>query len=499
MRIGTVLNRSAWVLAIWLVLVSQAMAGPEANDWEKNVPTDLRELVTKKHYDEIYTALKVEGSDLLGEEMIVQIASSPCGRALSDLVYEYRANSTVPAALNAVLAGLQDPPPVYGIVNPWKGAANSDELLRLMLTNFHEWCVFLPEINGVHDNALGNIQGFAWFYYQNEAGRDFVQGRNPLKKGETLKTGLDFVEGFSNQRGAYMSSPASAKYVSQWVDDPRLEIKDFKKTLASEYTSFNDFFSREIKTDPGSKTIPSRPASMPDLDYIVVSPTDCVMNPLVQVLVEDSTVVRKYVENPLQYDTVLDVKGIPISLAELLKGVPKEIRDKFVGGNGLACVLLPNTYHHFHAPVNGKVVHAEVLKHYGTYGYSDWPNWVPADQNIGRPGTDFSQFQAFERGVIVTEVKYANVPKTIDGKPPQETELTGYVASIPVGLDTIGSVQLTKGLKGQTVKRGYTEFGYFLYGGSLDILLFSKDLATAAVQTRLGNQVAIFNIGETPK
>ncbi len=91
------------------------------------------------------------------------------------------------------------------------------------------------------------------------------------------------------------------------------------------------------------------------------------------------------------------------------------------------------------------------------------------------------------------EVEYKNAP----GLEPKI--LTGYVASIPVGLDTIGSVQIEDDLKGKTVKRGYTRLGGFLYGGSLDILLFSKGLATGAVQTRMGNQIGVFNVGKTPK
>ena len=53
--------------------------------------------------------------------------------------------------------------------------------------------------------------------------------------------------------------------------------------------------------------------------------------------------------------------------------------------------------------------------------------------------------------------------------------------------------------EGVDVKRGYTRLGNFFYGGSLDILLFSKGLATGAVQTRLGNQIAILNTGKVPE
>jgi phosphatidylserine decarboxylase len=173
----------------------------------------------------------------------------------------------------------------------------------------------------------------------------------------------------------------------------------------------------------------------------------------------------------------------------LLGSLDDDLKQEFVGGTGLSCVLMPNTYHHFHAPVNGTIVHSEVVAG-DTFGIFDFPNWAPTDGNVGRAGTDFGQYEVFQRGVIVIEVKYQDV----DGN-----ELTGYVASIPVGLATIGSVVLDDAVEpGLEVTRGFTRLGNFYYGGSLDILLFSEGLASAAVQTRLGNQIAVFDVGSSP-
>ena len=131
---------------------------------------------------------------------------------------------------------------------------------------------------------------------------------------------------------------------------------------------------------------------------------------------------------------------------------------------------------------DGIVIHAEVVKTGtqgtpGTFGYPDFPNWVPPGGNVGRPGTDFSQFQAFQRGVIVIKMEYDNLP---DRKP---QKLTGYVASIPVGLNSVGSVVLNSCDSKQSdhvncfkvgakAKKGKTKFGNFFFGGSLN----SQDL-----------------------
>ncbi len=484
----------------------------EALSYKEHVSSNIRKLVSKKRYKKIAQSLgrlsdPLSGEDLLSISTIMKIASSPCSDSLVYLATEYAKDPATQEALSKVNKGFQAPPYGYKMDNPWIANENATELLRQMLNVFSEWCIFLPEIDGNQDNGLYYIQYFAWFFYSNLEGKAFVQGRDSTGKTVPLKTGLKFVEDFSIQRGAFMDSKASRDKVSEWVNDPRLEMEDYKKTKARKYDSWNDFFAREIKVDKKNKTIPSRPATMPiseypKRDYIVVAPTDCIVNPLVQVLQKDGTSIRKYVDNPLQKDMVLDVKNIPINLMTLLGSTPENLKDEFIGGTGLSCVLMPNTYHHFHSPVNGKIVHAEIVRsvklapdtkqvEISTYGYEDFPNWVPLDGNVGRPGTDFSEFQLFQRGVVIIEVKY----KDVDGK----TDLTGYVASIPVGLDTIGSVVLDDDIKkGKIVKRGYTRLGNFLYGGSLDILLFSKGLASGAVQTRMGNQIALFNIGKTP-
>ncbi|HEW98926.1 MAG: hypothetical protein DRR16_22100 [Candidatus Parabeggiatoa sp. nov. 3] len=433
---------------------------------------------------------------LLPLNTIGKIVTSPCRKSLIYLATQYADDAQTREALTTVNDNFQDLPLGYcegtePCTNPWQ-SKDATKLVLKMLGEFTEWCTFLPDINGSHDNGLYYIQEFAWFYYRNQAGQDFVQGRDPNNSGNSLETGLKFTTDFSVQRGEFMWSKASAEKVPEWVYDPRIEISDYQLNPDNtyQYRSFNEFFARNIKIDPITQTIPSRPATMPERDYIVVAPTDCIMNPLVQVLQnEDGSVTREYIQNPLQEDVVLDVKNIPISLNDLLGETPEELKAQFDGGTGLSCVLMPNTYHHFHSPVNGTVVHAELVKT-GLYGYEDFPNWVPLDGNVGRPGSDFSQFQMFQRGVVIVKVKY----KDLDGG-----TLTGYVASIPVGLNTIGSVVLADDIVfGKKVKRGYTRFGNFYYGGSLDILLFSKGLASGVVQTRLGTQITLFNVGTPP-
>ena len=88
---------------------------------------------------------------------LAAVAASPYEASLSYLITQYTSNPTVPRALDAVVRGLKDTPPGYNNANPWKKANSGDQLLSLMVKTFLKWCVFLPQINGTHDNGLDYI------------------------------------------------------------------------------------------------------------------------------------------------------------------------------------------------------------------------------------------------------------------------------------------------------------------------------------------------------
>lgn len=422
----------------------------------------------------------------LSTQTIAGIVNSPCRNSLLYLASEFASNPKVAPALDKVAVGMQPLPPDYQAKNPWT-SDNGALLLKKMLISFPGWCSELPRIRGSYDNGLDNIQRFSWFYYHNSAGQDFVQGRDPNNPSEILETGRKFTKDFTLEYGQFMDSPNSTDTIPEWIADPVIEIQDYQKQKAYDYQNWNQFFARELITDSDKQQIPSRPVTMPDRDYVVVAPTDCIMNSLVQVIQKDGISSQQVLENPLQENTILNVKGSPLSVAELLHGVEDKYRNSFIGGTGQSCVLMPNTYHHFHAPVDGTIVHASIIQD-NTFGYYDWPNWVPTSGNVGRPGTDFNQYRAYQRGIIIIEIHYKNLDDKIS---------TGYVAVIPVGLETIGSVAFDEAIKpGKKVKKGYTRLGNFFYGGSLNILLYSKGLAGSAVQVRMGNQINVLKIGK---
>lgn len=411
------------------------------------------------------------------------VAASACASSISRLKRFSKEEPAVRAVLEEARKGMTAPPAWALTPSPWLNMANVDDLVNKIVLHAVEWCQTLPRINGSKDDGLAHILQMTWFFYKNPAGVLFSSGRD--LNNQPFANGFDYFKEFSREVGAFMDSPASTVNIAEWIANPRTEIDDYLRTRAEEYKSWNDFFVREIKVDPATQTIPSRPTARPEADYVISSPADCIVNPVVQVIQRDSAVERRYVESPIQLSTVLDIKGIPIGVRKLLGSAPDDLINRFEGGSGLSCVLLPANYHHYHAPVSGTVLHAEIVNG-KTFGYEDVANMLPRSLNVAQPGMDFSQFETYQRGVIIFEVKYMGADKV--------TPLTGYVAQIPVGLDTVGSVVLDPELKpGMTVKRGFTRIGHFKYGGSINVLLFSKGMVYASVQTRLGSQIGTIN------
>ena len=190
-----------------------------------------------------------------------------------------------------------------------------------------------------------------------------------------------------------------------------------------------------------------RPIAEVDVDSIAVAPADSELN---------------FIESDLTLRTPLRVKTRYINVKELL--ADSEYAKHFVGGNAISCVLMPNSYHHYHAPVTGEIIESKEIP--GIYnGIIDGEDWFNHG-NIGESTTDFSIFEDFHRSYFI-----------------YKTKKHGYVAQIPVGLNTISalfasmvnhhSTMVPVGSPPVSIRKG-DELGHFAYGGSLNILLFEK-------------------------
>lgn len=324
--------------------------------------------------------------------------------------------------------------------NPWKGK-KFDDLLKF----FNDWYYLQPEPGGAQDE-FNFIEKFAWFYYKNKYGQQIV-GKDP---------GLSWCKEFAAARGKFLETKESTATVTKWMADPSIHIEQY--VIPPEgFKTFNEFFIRDLK--PGARTIAS-----PTDDSVMVAPTDCVLTMI----------------NPLSPEMGIPTKlNQTLNVKELLQG--SEYAKYFEKGSAISCILLPNTYHHYHAVVSGKVVESreDVAGQYS--GIKDFGSFINAG-NIGY-GSSYSVFENFRRGYFIIE-----------------TSEYGYVAMIPVGLDTIGSVIFENKVKKVTpanpvfVSKG-EKLGHFAYGGSLVITLIEQGISSVTIPQ--GQQIGVFKKKKT--
>ena len=333
--------------------------------------------------------------------------------------------------LELTFENLQDLP--NGTANPWRGK-DMDDLYHFL----NEWFYFLPNTK----NGLNKILEFSLLYYRNPQGLKFV----------LEEPGLSWTKYFVEERGKFMDSEASVEVISEWLADKSLNNDDFIWPEEG-FKSFNEFFTRNLK--PGV-----RPISGIGDNSVIVSPTD---GPV--------TIIN----NDLRSDTQIPIKGrMSLNLNQLLGD--SEYVDRFIGGTAIAFFLLPESYHHYHAPVSGVVVESDETVGERLFGIPMLYDFV-SNPNLGY-NEDFSIFERFLHGYLIFETKNF-----------------GYIAMVPVGLNTIGSVTFEDKFKNvtgeqrQDVYKG-EKVGHFAYGGSLVILLLEKD-RFGPLSVKQGQQIGI--------
>lgn len=317
-----------------------------------------------------------------------------------------------------------------GSQNFWKGK-NVNDLYSFL----NEWFYTLPTVS----NGLDDIIKFSQLYYHNPDGLRFVNE----------EPGLSWTMDFVKEQGKFMDSPRSTGSITKWLNDGSLHNEEYV-VLPGGYTSFNSFFTRDLKKG-------MRPVARPNDDSVIVSPVDGTISPM---------------NVDLNLDNALPIKGrMRLSLNQLLGN--STFASHFIYGSAVSVILLPRNYHHFHAPVSGQLVESKVNVGNVLFG-SQLMDFFMTDN------LDFSVFENYKHGYFIFKTKQY-----------------GYVAMIPVGLETIGSVvfenpvrNISKGHE-VTVEKG-EKLGHFAYGGSLVILLFEKNRFNS-FSVQQGQQIGVFN------
>ncbi len=211
--------------------------------------------------------------------------------------------------------------------------------------------------------------------------------------------------------GKRMNKPSSVSKIAPFIRKYHIRMSDFQK---KKYTSFNDFFIRQLK--PGARKIDTGA-------NVVVSPGD--------------GKILAY-QNVGRQDFI--VKGYRFNLHSFLKN--DSLAQVYAGGSLVLLRLCPADYHRFHYPVGGAL--SPVVKIEGDY-YSVNP--IALRQDIRIFCENKREYQ------IIRSKKF------------------GPVLMAEIGATFVGSIVHTH--RGARAVKG-EEAGYFKFGGSSVILLFQK-------------------------
>lgn len=238
-----------------------------------------------------------------------------------------------------------------------------------------------------------------WLYYSKP-------GMNILEKLVKKK----FI---SSLYGFYCNTKLSKVKIKSFIDSYGIDMSVYKKSCEN-FSSFNDFFIRELKDklNPYDKNTFISPASSKILAY----------------------------EN-IKLDNLVQVKGSTFSFRQLLNN--STLNDKFKGGTCLVFRLSPKDYHRFHFVDNG--ICEKTVKIKGSY-YSVNPAALSKIPELFcQNKREWSLFHS---------------------------ENFGDIVYVEVGATCVGSIIQTYS-PGNEVSKG-DEKGYFKFGGSTVILFIEK-------------------------
>ena len=230
--------------------------------------------------------------------------------------------------------------------------------------------------------------------------------------------------------GSYCDTKLSRKKIKSFINDFDIDMNIAIKNT-DDFTSFNDFFIRELHKN-------SRPFDINSSKLI--SPGDG----------------RLFAYENISMNNLVQVKNITYSLSELLGD--NKIAKEYEGGTCLVLRLCPTDYHRFHFIDDGIPGNNHFID--GSY-YSVNPT-------------------ALER---IAKLYCQNKREWSIFK----SENFGDIIHVEVGATCVGTI-IQSYTPGEKVKKG-TEKGYFKFGGSTTILFFKKD--TVVIDEDILNQTSL--------
>ncbi|MDR5659327.1 phosphatidylserine decarboxylase [Serpentinicella sp. ANB-PHB4] len=249
-----------------------------------------------------------------------------------------------------------------------------------------------------------------------------VAGLKYLKWGYDTKLGKSLLEILFKRKlpsiiyGKLQDRPSSTKKIQKFVEALSINMEEALEENLDKYSSFNDFFIRELK---------------PDARYISEKKEDLISPADGRVLAYENIDINK----------VIQVKGMTYKLSDLFRD--NKLAEAFDSGVCIVVRLSPADYHRYHFPDSG-----QVKKHRHIDGSLYSVNPLALKKVISLYCENKRELTVFD------------------------SDNFGEITMLEVGATCVGTIKQTYNPKNR-VKKGSPK-GYFKFGGSTVILFLKK-------------------------
>ena len=358
-------------------------------------------------------------------------------KAVKELINICNNNSEVRSLLEHAISQAAE-------INPdrrYNPAQTLDEFYTFVDHNIRclPWDVMLnPSPTEYGQSLYGRVdQGIGYFWFVVDQPLDELRDRGFFYPTvEFVEPFASWLTTYSQSWGDFLDTEESWNdtYYQMVANDPDWGLSKGWYGEGNQWHTFNEFFARNLVS----------PDVRPIASSSVVAPADSWPKGTWQI--DD--------QNQLVYPSDLQIKTAKLSDIAQLIGQDSQYKDAFAGGTLTHTFLDVNCYHHYHAPVDGRLVELRTIPGVAAGGgYTLWDN------------ENKLYYYVNDMGFQMVETRACAII---------ETEQYGLVAMLPVGMSQICSVNWLPTLHvGLQLKRG-DDMGYFLFGGSDVIMIFQK-------------------------
>jgi hypothetical protein len=239
------------------------------------------------------------------------------------------------------------------------------------------------------------LQNCAYFYFLIDQppidGEDDDGHPGTLQENDYFE---DWLEGYVDTWGRFLSSPASWNWTiyRQFYEDDSFGLQNDWYEPASNWETFNDFFSRFLRTPA------ARPIAQQDDAAVVTSPADSC--PQGTWAIDDNSRIHTDDESTgvqVKHDTYYEIPK--------LLGSDSDYRHAFKNGTFTHTFLNINDYHRYHFPVSGTVVETNTI----AADYKLKVKWDEKQQRYGLQDTTGWQFSQTRGSVVIESPTMKNV------------------------------------------------------------------------------------------